>query len=162
MKNFLVCFLMISNSAFASALIGEYDIYRDFNAHQGVRARELGFPVSPTLVSMKAYREDIFSAPSFEITYKTAQNSPLIVVTGPAQVLSKDSQSAVLRMAITQQGEFGSSCGAHDMRILYVIFRISLQGESASGHRFLGVHEQTPDNCHSPMEIEEITYTIDE
>jgi hypothetical protein len=162
MKNFFLCFFLLSNSAFASALIGEFDISRDFNAHQGTRAQELGFPLSPTLVSMKVYREDIFAGPRFEITYKTSQNSPVILATGSAQVLSRDSQSAVLRMAIAQHGEFGAACGPHDMKILYVVFRIGLQAEFANGHRFLGVHEQTPDNCHSPLELEEITYTIDE
>ena len=154
--------VLVSNSAFAAALIGDFDIARDFNVHQGSRAGELGFPLSPSLVSMKVLREDIFSQPRFEITYKTAQNAPLVIASGNAQILSKDSQSLVLRVLLAQHGELGSSCGPHDMKLLYVVFRIGLQGEFVNGQRFLGVHEQTPDNCHSPMDVEEISYTIDE
>jgi len=154
--------LLLSSAAMAATPIGNYDISREFNVHQGLRAEELGFPLNPSFLSMSVYRENVLSQPVFEISYRLTPRGPILIAKGSGQILKMDSDSAVIQLVLSRTGEEGGSCGPMNTKTLNAIFRFGLQGEFANGHRFVGIHEWTNDSCHESHKIEEITYTIDE
>lgn len=158
---FFILFFLIPY-VHGSAVIGVYDIYRDFNSHDPVRAVEQGFPKSPILVEMKLTRDNIFAAPVAHVTYKKSQQSTAEVAEAPLQIINSTTEYFTVRIALSQHGEEASSCGPKDLKTLYVVMNIGVQGDFVSGQRVLGIRESTEDDCHIPVKTEEFSYSIDE
>lgn len=163
MKKSIIFFaFFFAKSLMAASLIGSYEINRDFNSKGPGDALAVGFPGSPTLINMQFTRENIFAPPIAQVSYKFSQNGQVLTARGPLEIITTKADSAIAQLAISVQGEEGSGCGPKDLRVLYVVFSIALNGEYARGHTFQGIRETTSDSCHSAVKTEKYTYSIDE
>jgi hypothetical protein len=121
---------------------------------QGLRD---GLPSTLVVYSVEVYRDGVFEPLMALVSYESS-DAGARTVRVPLQSLGRVEGGYVAGVMLESRGLMGSSCGPHDMRRLTLEFVLDRAGKNLREFRVLGRAEETPDNCHTPLETRDYDY----
>ncbi len=160
-KETLFIALFLSFLACDTAQAQIFATNRAFNAHDPMRAEQFGLPRKIQILSIELYRDNIFDNLRSRIIYKI--NEEKLQSESLAELQSTQGNgSYIVRSFLFSTGNYGAGCGPHNLTRAYVNFLLSADASQMSGQTFYAINETTQDNCHTPMQTEQLDYSVDE
>lgn len=116
-----------------------------------------GLPATLVLFAVEVFREGVFEPLMAQVTYESSDGGARTVRV-PLRSLGRIEGGYIASVLLESRGVIRSSCGPHDLRLISLEFVLDRSGKNLRDFRVLGRAEETPDNCHTPLETRDYDY----